>query len=192
MLTFPERIKLMIDRAGNAEKLAKNSGMTSTVIRKYLSEKSDPTRKKLIAMAEAVGVNVEWLATGKGPMLIGEQERIDVPFLTFLIHYFDEQQNQLEIFLSPKLKALTIAQIYDLFYEEGFIVNETTSKNIKSVLKVLISMHGLVTTEEGRERAKNLMKTFFMNTINEDESEFEANHFIDSLITVQKFLKNKE
>lgn len=39
----------------------------------YIKGESDPSRKNLIAMAEATNVSLEWLATGKGQMRLGER-----------------------------------------------------------------------------------------------------------------------
>jgi len=66
-ILFMERMKELIRGVGSAEKLARLTGMSARVIGQYASGKSDPTRRKLIALAEAGGVLVEWLATGKGP-----------------------------------------------------------------------------------------------------------------------------
>jgi len=67
-LTFTERIEIIIKLAGSAEKLAQKTGISSRMIGKYLSGDSDPTRRKLVAMADAVDVNVKWLATGEGEL----------------------------------------------------------------------------------------------------------------------------
>ena len=52
-LSFEDRIKKIISVAGSADKLAYNAGVSPSLIGKYLSGKTDPTRKKLIALAEA-------------------------------------------------------------------------------------------------------------------------------------------
>lgn len=66
-------MKVLIDQVGSAEKLARLSGMSSRVIGKYLSGDTDPSRERLIALARAAGVTVEWLATGEGMMRPGER-----------------------------------------------------------------------------------------------------------------------
>ena len=67
VLPFEARIKVLIDRVGSAEKLAKKSGVSARNIGKYLKGESDPSRMRLVKMAQAGGVSVEWLATGEEP-----------------------------------------------------------------------------------------------------------------------------
>ncbi|MBI3039871.1 LexA family transcriptional regulator [bacterium] len=66
--SFIQRMKLIVKKVGNASKLARLSDMSGAVIGKYLAGDSDPSRSRLLAIAEAANVNLEWLVTGKGPM----------------------------------------------------------------------------------------------------------------------------
>lgn len=50
--------------AGNATELSKKTGISRRAIGTYLSGSSDPTRGRLVSIAKASGVSVEWLATG--------------------------------------------------------------------------------------------------------------------------------
>ncbi|HOE18681.1 MAG TPA: hypothetical protein PK344_14845 [Syntrophorhabdaceae bacterium] len=59
------RIRTIIKTVGSAEKFANAAGISCGVLKNYTSCQADPTRKKLIAMANAGGVSVGWLATGK-------------------------------------------------------------------------------------------------------------------------------
>jgi len=51
---------------------SKSSGISESVLRRYLSGDSDPGMKALIAIARVSNVNVLWLATGEGPMRPGD------------------------------------------------------------------------------------------------------------------------
>ena len=64
---------MVVDIVGSAAALSRKTSISASVIKGYIEETNDPTRKKLIAMAEAAQVSVEWLATGKGPMRPGER-----------------------------------------------------------------------------------------------------------------------
>lgn len=57
----------LCELAGGPGELARKSKLSRRVIDKYRSGNSDPSRERLIALADAGGVSVEWLATGKGP-----------------------------------------------------------------------------------------------------------------------------
>jgi phage repressor protein C with HTH and peptisase S24 domain len=71
-ISFRERIKVLIDLAGSAEKLAKKAGISARVIGKYLAEESDPSRGRLVSLARASDVSIAWLADGEGPMRRGD------------------------------------------------------------------------------------------------------------------------
>lgn len=62
---FIGRINVLIDRMGGAAPLARASGLSEGVIAKYRRGESDPSRMRLVALAAAGGVSVEWLATGR-------------------------------------------------------------------------------------------------------------------------------
>ncbi|EIP2837866.1 helix-turn-helix domain-containing protein [Salmonella enterica] len=61
---FGERLKVAMKGMSNAE-LARRSGMSETTIRKYLQGKIYPALDSLAIVADACGVSLTWLATGK-------------------------------------------------------------------------------------------------------------------------------
>ena len=63
---FKQRMSIVAKLAGNATELSRKTGISRRAIGTYLSGCSDPTRERLIAIANASGVTVEWLATGLG------------------------------------------------------------------------------------------------------------------------------
>lgn len=67
-LSFPQRIAFAAKIAGNATELAKRAGISRRAIGTYLSGSSDPTLQRLLAIANATGIALEWLATGAGPI----------------------------------------------------------------------------------------------------------------------------
>ena len=71
---FEERMQFTADAAGGISALSRTSGVATRTIKGYIDGDNDPTRKKLIAMADAAKVSVEWLATGKGLMRQGETQ----------------------------------------------------------------------------------------------------------------------
>jgi len=64
-LSFGRRLKVAIG-THSARAFAQKCGISETVFRAYLADKSDPSRKALITMAEAAEVSLEWLALGRG------------------------------------------------------------------------------------------------------------------------------
>ena len=111
-MPFTERIKTIIGLSDSADKLARSAGMSGRAVGQYLSGNSDPTRRKLIALANAARVHIKWLATGQGPMSINDGERIDVAFLEFLFEICDEFERSLKKPLSPGEKAWLISEVH--------------------------------------------------------------------------------
>lgn len=63
---FKKRVMIAIERAGGIVAFARTANISRANIDKYLKVGSDPSRTKLISMANAANVSVEWLATGNG------------------------------------------------------------------------------------------------------------------------------
>jgi len=63
---FGERVKQIVTQFGSAKKLADAIGVSSRIIEKYMAGTSDPTRRILLAMADAGKVSVAWLSGGIG------------------------------------------------------------------------------------------------------------------------------
>ncbi|MDG4811689.1 helix-turn-helix transcriptional regulator [Hydrogenovibrio sp. 3SP14C1] len=62
---FCDRLKLaMGEQSGRS--LALKSDMSPTVVAKYINGESTPNVERLVALARALNVSVEWLATGDG------------------------------------------------------------------------------------------------------------------------------
>jgi phage repressor protein C with HTH and peptisase S24 domain len=65
---FSERMKSIADLAGNATRLSETSGISRRSIGAYLAGTGSPSRERLVKLAQATGVSVEWLSTGSGKM----------------------------------------------------------------------------------------------------------------------------
>lgn len=63
---FSERLKNLISDE-SVHGFAKRSGISDSVMRKYLSGEATPGIDKALSMAESLGVSVGWLITGGGP-----------------------------------------------------------------------------------------------------------------------------
>ena len=196
-INFQERIKQIIKLAGSAEKLAHISGMSSRIIGQYLSGKSDPTRMKLIALANAVNVNIEWLATGKGPMLTGDNhEKLRVDLLECFFQIYDDYEKQLSKSIAPAEKAWSIAKIFNFYYARD-IEDET----VRSLLRLEIeSLHELYQTYTrlknsgiGEERFSKMLGDFFRQMWNnEEEAQAMAEELTGLKIRENRFKEKKK
>jgi phage repressor protein C with HTH and peptisase S24 domain len=63
---FQKRMQECVDALGSAAALARSSGISHPVISDYLNGISEPTRPRLVNIAQAAGFHLEWLATGNG------------------------------------------------------------------------------------------------------------------------------
>jgi phage repressor protein C with HTH and peptisase S24 domain len=57
---------LVVRQWPSADRLAKATGVSPSAFRKWLKGVAEPSRDRLVALAEAAGVNVSWLAQGEG------------------------------------------------------------------------------------------------------------------------------
>lgn len=71
METLGERLRQAVRAAGGNQAVAEKSGVPLGTLGGYLSG-GEQKLSNTVALAEACGVTVEWLATGRGPMRPGE------------------------------------------------------------------------------------------------------------------------
>lgn len=76
---FAERLRRAISHAGSIQKLGESAGVAPRTISGYLVGKGDPSRQRLVALADAAGVSVEWLATGRGDASAGRVQPFTSP-----------------------------------------------------------------------------------------------------------------
>jgi transcriptional regulator with XRE-family HTH domain len=69
---FAFRLSKAADLIGGQAELSRKTKISKVSISAYVTGKSEPSRDRLVAMAEAAGVSVAWLAAGIGPMQQGE------------------------------------------------------------------------------------------------------------------------
>jgi phage repressor protein C with HTH and peptisase S24 domain len=63
---FAARLQHVVRQWPSADRLAKATGVSPSAFRKWLKGGAEPSRDRLVALAEAAGVNVAWLAQGEG------------------------------------------------------------------------------------------------------------------------------
>lgn len=63
---FAARLQIVVQQWPSADRLAKATGVSPSAFRKWLKGGAEPSRDRLVALAETAGVNVSWLAQGEG------------------------------------------------------------------------------------------------------------------------------
>lgn len=65
--SFITRLQEILRHWPSADRLARATGVSPSAFRKWLRGEAEPSRERLIALAQAAGVGVGWLANGEGP-----------------------------------------------------------------------------------------------------------------------------
>lgn len=74
---FPERLEAVTNMHESVRMYAAASNLSEGVIRKYLRGESFPTLDRMEQLANAGNVKLSWLATGEGPVRLGEHASVD-------------------------------------------------------------------------------------------------------------------
>lgn len=110
---------------GSRRNFAARCGLSNTVLGQYLSGKSIPGSEALIAIADAAGVSIEWLASGRGQMRpqahsqgnqgvsTGKTVNMDalVEAITIVLEYYKDRNKALD--------PANIAKVSMMIYEEA-------------------------------------------------------------------------
>ncbi len=64
---FVARLQLIVNHWRSADRLARAMGVSPSAFRKWLKGEAEPSRERLVALAETAGVAIAWLARGEGP-----------------------------------------------------------------------------------------------------------------------------
>lgn len=105
MKTIAERLKHAMHHAGDISQmgLAEAAGVSQPTIWKLLNGKTKKS-KEIPNIAGALGVSLEWLATGKGEMFGGEQASSPRVNLSQLVPVWDENGDTGDFITSPGSK----------------------------------------------------------------------------------------
>lgn len=137
---FVGRMHQCAERAGSVNALARKAELSQSGIRRYFSG-GEPTRKVLIAIANAVGVDFLWLATGEGSMLREPcaasaaplSQRLNPEALRLAIETVEESLIDTGRRLPPDRKAEMVAAAYELFMDgQGKIEKSVVLRLVKS------------------------------------------------------------
>lgn len=115
------RIASIADTTGGKRALAAAIGVHETQLYRYIRGENEPTAALMVLIARAAGVNLEWLATGDGPMRVGEGAVVaplDRELLCLVIEEIERLLNDVNGELEPEKKAELIALIYEEVREQ--------------------------------------------------------------------------
>jgi len=114
---FPDRLEALIGGM-SVRAFARKAGVSDTFLRQCLAGRTEPTRTKLLAIAEAGGTTVEWIATGRGETSdqpgIGERPAVDRDLLESIIEIAEQVLEDAGSRLASGRKARLISALYDM------------------------------------------------------------------------------
>ncbi|BES69699.1 XRE family transcriptional regulator [Marinobacter nanhaiticus D15-8W] len=87
---FGERLKQIEFELGGRKVLIDRTGISQSQLSRYARNEGQPTIGNVIAIANAGGYSLKWLATGKGPKKEGNEQ---VPEGTVVIHFYRSNQS---------------------------------------------------------------------------------------------------
>lgn len=64
---FTARLQVILRQWPSADRLARAMGVSPSAFRKWLRGEAEPSRERLVALADAAKVGIAWLAKGEGP-----------------------------------------------------------------------------------------------------------------------------
>lgn len=64
---FVARLQAILRHWPSADRLARAVGVSPSAFRKWLRGEAEPSRERLVALADATSVSIAWLANGEGP-----------------------------------------------------------------------------------------------------------------------------
>jgi transcriptional regulator with XRE-family HTH domain len=135
--SFAERLALAIAHfGGNAAQLARKTGISRRSIGNYLAGDTQPSYTKVVLIAEVTGVNLEWLATGKGEMLSLARTAHDVDnaFRFEIVQAVEEAVHQYGLDLSTHRKAKIAQFVYNTCLHERAKVPATVRECVELLL----------------------------------------------------------
>lgn len=125
---FAARLGYLVRKRGGAASLARAADVSDRVVGKWKAGESEPTVSRLVALARAAGVSVEWLATGRGAV---DDQIYEDPAL-----YCEE--------IDPELVAQAAGDLHELVREHGI---EMSAQEVRMCVKAAASL-------KARERGK--------------------------------------
>jgi transcriptional regulator with XRE-family HTH domain len=100
---------------------------------RYISGASEPTASRLVALADAAGVSVDWLATGRGTAHGAREERIDYADLDILEDVIEKTRRRFQdlgVKLSPDREARAIRLVFEFCLRHGESMDDASLAGI--------------------------------------------------------------
>lgn len=128
---FPDRLATVMG-AMSVRAFARKTGVSDTFLRQCLAGRTDPTRAKLVAIAQAANTSLEWLATGQYPAATAVQPGPEIQRLRAIIETTEAAIRESGHDVSASQKAELISALYQR--AEHSIARETIEGALSKVV----------------------------------------------------------
>lgn len=115
---FTNRMEIAARMAGNATRLSAATGISRRAIGDYLAGKAEPSRPRLVAIAKAAGVSVQWLAVGDTPPCPPKPLSVDSDVIEDAIKSVEEYLDERQQTLSAATRAKIVITLCALAFEQ--------------------------------------------------------------------------
>ncbi len=133
--SLKERIRLCAENVGGGNELSRKTGIPRNTLESYLIGNSEPQVSRLVKIAKAAGVSIEWLAVGEMNENSSAQqiEKIDQQLLEKTIRLLEEELESKKYSLSPSQKAKSIIEFYNLYSSMAAMASSITEQDANLV-----------------------------------------------------------
>jgi SAM-dependent methyltransferase/transcriptional regulator with XRE-family HTH domain len=173
-----ERLTACAKQAGGKRALAKRVGLSEAQLFRYLRGESEPTASKLIAIAEAAGLDAAWVLTGDGNKTKSTAPSLkhDRELLHRVVETFEEAAMEVRRTMPPQFKSQVVDIIYtDALMGQGHQEFPVDISHLLTLFQIYFLMG--IKTEELKAYAQ-FMQQDFMNPSQQDMARLEplTNH----------------
>ncbi len=133
LVALAERIKKCAHIAGSGDALAQKAAIPRRTLETYLSGEAEPKTTRMVAIARAANVSVEWLATGEGEMRKPPVSPVNTDLLEaaeLAVHRFMEEEG---VTAPPEKIARLVIVLYKYGEAKGMIKKDDLDQFLKLV-----------------------------------------------------------
>lgn len=148
---FAERLQWILREKfnGNAREFSRSIGIAITSLNRWLIGEADPSRSNLIKTAKASGVDLEWLATGKGHQYNKTEETTSS---------YQPYSGEDAIVISQKRLEAAIETLEEALHRTGKVMKP------KGKVGAILALYELLTDEEPNQKQAQV-QTLLINTL---------------------------
>jgi len=185
-VSFADRLRKVRDLLEvSQQKLASQLGISKTAWQGYELGKNEPGSGVIKELVN-LGFNANWILTGEGLIRKAEHHNFTTPLLTIIIEDLEEYEKERSgEKLKPQERLDIIRTSCDMLIDSDVVSDQVKDKIIEYINNVhdfLPSIDMMIKKEEGRERARNILKNKFKKIWPHDDLEREVEEFLQSRI----------